>query len=75
MICLIAGNYNEAKQYARGQLLDPDEWFYPIDINDLNRYQNFHVLVVGTAGMNVPSSYFNKVFELAKARGRINRRW
>ena len=73
MICLIAGNYPEAKQWARGQDLDDDEWFMPIDVPELFKRTNFHVLVIGTAGMNVPSSYFEHVYQIAKQQGRIGR--
>lgn len=73
MICLIAGNYREAEMWARGQLLSRDEWFYPYTADDLKSRVNFHVLVVGTAGLNVPPSYFERILSLAKSRGRINR--
>ena len=73
MICIIAGNYNEASRFAYGQQWDSSEWFYPVDESDLMIRSNFHVLVIGTAGMNTPASYFDKIFELAKMRGRINR--
>lgn len=71
MICLISGNFLEAKRYAASNLLEDDEWFFPIDENDLLRRKDFHVLVVGSAGMNVPNSYFERVLSLAKQRGRI----
>lgn len=71
MICLIAGNELEAEQWARSQNLERDEWFYPTDPSDLNAKRNFHVIVVGTAGMNVPASYFNKIYNLALTRGRM----
>lgn len=71
MICLLAGNYLEAKRYADANLLTNDEWFYPLDENDLRNRSSFHVLVVGTAGLNVPSSYFERVLRLAKERGKI----
>jgi hypothetical protein len=73
MICIIAGNYLEAQRYAYGQQWDDDEWFYPKDELDLVRRNNFHVLVIGTAGSNVPESYFNSIYNLAKRRGRIGR--
>lgn len=73
MICVIAGNYQEALIWAKGQLLDKEEWFYPTDFTDLMGKQNFHVVVVGSAGMNVPSNYFENLLRLAKTRGRINR--
>ena len=72
-ICIIAGNYDEAKIWARGQHLDDDSWFYPADLEELNSRSNFHVVVVGTAGWNVSPGYFEKVFSLAQVRGRINR--
>ena len=71
MICILAGNYHEAKRYASAQLLEDDEWFFPVDERDLLSRTNFHVLVVGTAGMNVPSSYFERILSLAKQRGSL----
>ncbi len=75
MICIIAGNYLEATRWAHANELDADEWFYPQNTDDLVSRQNFHVLVVGTAGQNVPPLYFEKVFQLAKKRGKVGRRW
>lgn len=72
-ICLIAGNQEEAYRYARSQNLSPEQYFYPRDINDLVFKSNFHVLVVGSAGMNTPSSYFNKIYHIAQERGKIGR--
>lgn len=74
MICIIAGNYQEAKNWAYGQQLDHTEWFYPEEPEMLLRESNFHVIVIGTAGLNIPPSYFEKIFRLAKTRGRLNRR-
>lgn len=73
MICLIAGSYQEAVTFARGQFLANNEWFYPHDEDDLRQRTNFHVLVIGTAGENTPPSYFNRVLALAQTRGRIGR--
>lgn len=74
MICIIAGNHREADIWANAQQLDKSEWFYPKDFADLNKRENFHVIVIGTAGENVPNNYFNMLFSLAKERGRINRK-
>lgn len=71
MICILAGNFNEAKTWAYGQQLDRSEWFYPADEQELLHRTNFHVVVIGTAGQNVPLSYWDKIFELAKSRGRM----
>jgi tRNA A37 threonylcarbamoyladenosine dehydratase len=73
MICLIAGNYEEALTFAKSQFLARNEWFYPRDEDELKRMSNFHVLVVGSAGHNVPSSYFDRFYALAQTRGRIGR--
>ena len=73
MICLIAGNYFEAETWARSQFLARNEWFFPKDEDELKQKSNFHVLVVGTAGHNVPVSYFNHFYALAQTRGRIGR--
>ena len=72
MICIIAGNHDEAKRWAYGQQLDKSEWFYPSDEYELMRRSNFHVLVIGTAGQNVPQSYFDRIFELAKVSGSLS---
>lgn len=74
MICIIAGNYDEAKTWASGQNLYDDEWFYPTNESDLISRADFHVIVIGTAGYNIPTSWFNSFYELAQRRGRIGRR-
>lgn len=72
-LCIISGNYQEAKTWASGQMLDDDSWFYPADIFDLERRSNFYVVVIGSAGQNVPPSYFERIFSLARQRGKIGR--
>lgn len=74
MICLIAGNRLEAIRFARSQFWDDSEWFFPTDEYDLRHKSNFHVLVIGTAGQNVPSSYFERILSTAHERGRIGRK-
>jgi hypothetical protein len=71
MICVLAGNYKEARYWASGQNLEDDEWFYPADENDLSRRKDFHVVVIGSAGDNVPAAFFEKIYQLAKSRGRM----
>jgi len=70
MICLIAGNQDEADMFASGQNWNKADYFYPQDENDLLTRKDFHVLVIGTAGQNVPLSWFNKFYELALRQGR-----
>jgi hypothetical protein len=72
-ICLIAGNEEEAYRFARNQNLSKEQYFYPHSVNDLLFKTNFHVLVVGTAGQNMPSLLFEKIYQLALERGRIDR--
>lgn len=72
-ICIIAGNEHEAYMWARNQGLEKDQWFYPKDENDLAFKSNFHVLVVGNAGMNTPSSYFERIYQTALRRGKVGR--
>lgn len=72
-LCIVSGNYEEARTWARSQELDDNSWFFPIDEDDLKQHTNFFVLVIGTAGHNVPVSYFNRFYELAQSRGRIGR--
>lgn len=74
MICLLAGDAREAEIFARSQNLARNEYFYPQDEEDLKSRTNFHVLVVGSAGLNVPESYWNRIYALAQMRGRIGRK-
>jgi len=73
LILIVAGNYLEAQRWAAGQLLEDSEWHFPSDIDEIAKMSNFHVLIVGTAGMNTPASYFERLLSLAKERGRIGR--
>jgi len=73
VICLIAGNSFEAYTFAKGQFLADNEWFYPETIEILYARSNFHVLVVGTAGQNVPNNYFERLLSIAQIRGKIGR--
>jgi hypothetical protein len=72
-ICLLAGNEYEAKAYAKLQNIPPDCWFFPKDVNELMFKSNFYVLVIGTAGQNVPGPFFERVYRLALERGKIGR--
>jgi hypothetical protein len=72
-ICLIAGNSQEALNFAKLQNIPREAWFYPKDERDLLFRSNFYVLVIGTAGMNIPSSVFEKIYQLALERGKIGR--
>jgi len=72
-ICLLAGNEYEAVAYAKLQNIPREAWFYPRDEKDLLFRSNFYTLVVGTAGMNMPSSIFEKIYSLALQRGEIGR--
>jgi len=72
-ICLLAGNEYEAVSYAKLQNIPREAWFYPRDEKDLLFRSNFYTLVVGTAGMNMPNSIFEKIYSLALQRGAIGR--
>jgi hypothetical protein len=72
-ICLIAGNEQEALNFAKLQSIPRGSWFYPKNINDLLFMSNFYVLVIGTAGQNIPSSIFEKLYQTALVRGQIGR--
>lgn len=72
-ICLLAGDYQEALAYAKLQNIPAECWFYPKTPNDLLFMSNFYTLVVGMAGLNMPSSMFNSIYNLALTRGKIGR--
>lgn len=72
-ICILAGNYMEAETWARGQNLESNQWFFPNSTNDLLFANNFHTIVIGTAGQNVPASIFEKIYQLALQRGKVGR--
>jgi hypothetical protein len=71
MICIIAGSYQEAWIWARGQLLDKNEWFYPNSIVDLYARENFHVIVASGAHAHAD---FEMIFKTAKDKGSRNRK-
>jgi len=72
-LCILAGNKDEAKRWASTQNLEDSQWFFPDSPNELLFKSNFHVIVVGTAGENVPSYFFEQIYSLAMKRGRIGR--
>jgi len=71
MICIIAGSYQEAWIWARGQQLAKDEWFFPSKLQDLYNRENFHVLVADGAYRHAD---FEMIFRIARERGRMNRK-
>lgn len=72
-ICIIAGNQEEAYRWAKSQYLSKEQWFYPHSENELLFKSNFHVIVVGTAGQNIPPSVFEKMYQTALVRGKVGR--
>lgn len=72
-ICIIAGNYKEAAAFASSQYWSDKQWFFPTDESEIKNKINFHVLVIGSAGENVPPSYFERIYRLARERGKIGR--
>lgn len=72
-ICIIAGNEHEALAFAKNQSIPRECWFYPKTMTDLLYLSNFYVLVIGTAGQNIPSYIFEQLYEMAQKRGKIGR--
>lgn len=72
-ICIIAGNELEAYRFAQSQNWEKNQWFFPHKMSDLMFKDNFHVLVVGSAGFNSSSIIFEKLYSLALERGKIGR--
>jgi predicted O-methyltransferase YrrM len=72
MIFIIAGSYGAAKKWAEGQHLDDTEWFSTLDLDDLKRSTNFHVVVLDSAAELTPI-FFEKVWRIAQQQGRIGR--
>lgn len=72
MIYILAGNYASALKWAAAQMLSDDEWFSSLDEADLKSRENFHVVVLETASELSPI-FFERLFNLAHHRGRINR--
>lgn len=71
MIAIIASNYREAEKFAASQLLSNDEWFFVCEIDDLIGQSNFHVLVANGAGDHISPYKFEKLFSLAKKKGKM----
>lgn len=72
MIYILAGTYKHAQKWAAAQQLLDSEWFYTLDLDELKGKENFHVVVLDTAS-ELPPIFFEKVFNLARIRGRMNR--
>lgn len=73
MICIIAGNYSQAKKWAASQMLADNEWFYTLEREDILSRENFHIIVLESAAELHPAQ-FERIYSLAKIRGRINRK-
>lgn len=72
MIYILAGTYSQAKKWAAAQQLADDEWFSTLDFDELKSKENFHVVILDTAS-ELPPIFFEKLFNLARLRGRMNR--
>ena len=72
MIFIIAGSYGQAKKWASAQHLADEEWFCTLDLDELKRTSNFHVVVLESAS-DLSPIFFERLFNMAHARGRINR--
>jgi hypothetical protein len=72
-ICILAGDEEEAYKWARSQNLDRDQYFYPHNVGELLFKSNFHVIVVGTAGLNFPNALFENIYKVALERGKVGR--
>lgn len=73
MIYILAGSYEKAEKWAATQMLSRDEWFSTLDIDELKRVNNFHVIVLDSAS-ELPPPFFEKLFRTAHLQGRIIRR-
>jgi len=72
MIYILAVSHKSAKKWAVSQQLQDNEWFTTLDPDDLKMFSNFHVIVHETASELSPG-FFEKIYSLARARGRIGR--
>lgn len=73
MICILAGAHSHAKKWAYAQQLSDDEWFCPLDETHIYGKENFHVIILDSAA-DIPSRTFERLYQLAQQRGRINRK-
>jgi len=67
-ICLIAETADEARRWANSQNLSSEQYFYARNVIDVITKNNFHVIALG-----IPSSHFERLYELALVRGKIGR--
>lgn len=72
MIFVIAGTHDKARRWAQAQQLADNEWTSTLDLDELRQISNFHVIVLESASELAPS-FFEKIFNLALQRGRMNR--
>lgn len=68
MVCLIASSYRDAVRWAKGQMLNDNEWFYPVTKEDIKARKNFITIVVN--GGDIPNGYLNEMLMLAWKYGR-----
>jgi len=72
MIFVIAGSYNSAKKWAEAQHLIDNEWVCTLDLDEIKRMSNFHVIILESAS-ELPPTFFEKLYTLAQFRGRMGR--
>lgn len=70
-ICVFAPSEDEANKWARSQLLEKEQYFYPHSIGEIKLKSNFHVIVIGVG--NLSASDFERAYNLALERGKLGR--
>lgn len=73
MIFILAGTYADARKWAAAQQLSANEWFSTLDVDDIKSRDNFHVVVLDSAS-ELPPNFFERVYTVARLRGRVNRK-
>ena len=51
-LCVIAGNYQQAHNYARQAKLHPNDWFYPSDVYRMKGLRDYEYIRIGEWGNN-----------------------
>lgn len=70
MICILAGSKEEAHRFVRTQEWGNEEWFCPLNLDEIKSKKNFHTLVIGTFwDYPIPSTLPEEMYRLAKIYG------
>ena len=67
-LCIVAGDYNQAVEFAREHRLDPNDWWYPLDRRRMLGMRNYNFIRVGNFYARHCAYEIETELEIADAR-------